>query len=108
MWPDGEFLRWLNRANDGLDGGLSGSVYYALSADFRPADPNLLRSFGKWVGDKFVDVVFGEQNDGVVTTTGGYAIGMNARGFPIPPERRRVWVPYNQTFTTPISFTMSV
>lgn len=100
MWPDGEFLRRLNRADDGRDGGDPGSVYYALSADFEPADPNLLHSFGKLVGDKFVDVVFGEQNDGVVPTMGGYAIGVNAHGFPIPPERRQVWTLQSSIYHT--------
>jgi hypothetical protein len=90
MCPDGEFLRRLNRADDGTSEE-PGSVYYALSADFEPDDANLLRQFRTRAGDKFVDVVFGEQNDGVVPTVGGYAIGVNAHGFPIPPERRQVW-----------------
>lgn len=90
MLPGGEFLQ---RLNDPVEPGADKheSIYYAISADFKPADANMLRQFGAMVKDKFVDRVFGEENDGVVPTLGSYVIGPDAHGFPIPSKRLRVW-----------------
>jgi len=90
MAPGGDFLQRLNDAGDPRTPKHE-SAYYAICADFKPADANLLHQFGAMVADKFVDKLFGEENDGVVPTLGAYTIGPNAHGFPIPSKRLRVW-----------------
>jgi pimeloyl-ACP methyl ester carboxylesterase len=85
MYPQGEYLRRLNSspAHD--------TQYYALAANFIPSAPGLLSRFGKRVADKFIDGVFGEDNDGVVPTLGSYECEPDSPGFPVLPERRIVF-----------------
>jgi hypothetical protein len=59
------------------------------------------------VGNQFVDSVFKAANDTAVPTAGSYTAGNNSPGFPIPPERRRVFAGADQVmhttyFSTPI------
>lgn len=74
--PQGDYLARLNT------GAIPEAVYYALSGRYAPTDAALRR--------RFSDTLFGEPNDGVVPTAGGYATGLAAAGFPLPPERYRV------------------
>lgn len=87
MLPKGEYLQKMNstRAHH--------STYYAVSADFSPADPNLLVRLRKQVQNFVTDRVFGDQpNDGVVPTVGCYQTANEAFGFPIPVERYRTFI----------------
>jgi len=81
MYPKGEYLQRLNAslAHD--------TQYYALAANFTPSAPGLLARFGKWAADKYIDGVFGEDNDGVVPTRGSYECEPESPGFPVLPER---------------------
>jgi hypothetical protein len=74
--PQGDYLGRLNA------GAPPEAVYYALSGRYAPVNAALRR--------RFSDTLFGEPNDGVVPTAGGYATGRAAAGFPLPPERYRV------------------
>lgn len=85
MWPDGDFLRALN------GGAEHDTEYYALSADFQPREESRLKALKSNARDMLIDALFGEENDGVVPTTGCYAINTEASGFPLPEERRKIW-----------------
>jgi len=87
MHPQGAYL--LDRLNAGLT--QPTTQYYALGANYTPDDPALLARLAKKGFDKFVDAVFGTDNDGVVLTGGSYQAGHNSYGFPIPRERRYVY-----------------
>lgn len=82
MYPGGDYLRRLNA------GANHQTRYYALAADFKPEGESLLSRFGWKVADALVDGVFGEANDGVVPTRGGYELESAATGFPIQAEQR--------------------
>jgi hypothetical protein len=82
MYPGGEYLQRLNAGTNHQ------TRYYAMAADFKPKGASLLSRFGWKVADTLVDGVFGEANDGVVPTRGGYELESAATGFPIQAERR--------------------
>jgi hypothetical protein len=85
MHPQGDYLRRLNSSPPHQ------TQYYAITANFTPTVPALLPRFGRLVADKFIDSIFGEENDGVVPTRGSYECSAGASGFPVPPERRALF-----------------
>ncbi len=85
MHPDGDYLKRLNKSP------ANKITYYALGANFTPTDPGLFARLGKAGANKFIDSVFGADNDGVVPTNGVYQAGHNSPGFPIPSERRVIY-----------------
>jgi hypothetical protein len=85
MYPPGDYLQSLNAGTDHQ------TRYYALAADYKPRGASLLSRFGWALADAAVDGVFGEANDGVVPTRGGYELESPATGFPVRPEQRVVF-----------------
>jgi hypothetical protein len=57
--------------------------YFALVAAYQAQKMSL--------ADKAIDQFFGEPNDGVVPTAGGYGASKDDQGWIIPPEQRRVF-----------------
>jgi hypothetical protein len=101
LLPGGDYLRGLNATAN------HGTTYYALTADFTPSAPALLARIGRRMQDKFVDSVFGAENDMVVPTLGSYSAGQSSFGFPIAENHRRVYrgeaqVHHTNYFSTPI------
>ncbi len=83
--PKGDYLLRLN------DTALPPTTYYTLGASFTPQDPGLVARLCKKVGDKVVDTIFGEANDGVVPAEGTYSTGLAGAHFQVPAERHRVY-----------------
>lgn len=79
MRPDGDFQRRLNAAN-----GRGDTRYFALGADFAPAEPG----FKRWALERLTQSVFGGDNDLVVPTASVYEA--NGSGF-FPIEDRHVF-----------------
>ncbi|MCC6189547.1 MAG: hypothetical protein IT318_10950 [Anaerolineales bacterium] len=101
LLPGGDYLRSLNHTAD------HATTYYALAADYTPSAPALLARLGRRVQDKFIDSIFGGENDMVVPTLGSYSAGPATFGFPIDENRRRVYrgaaqVRHSNYFSTPI------
>ncbi|MDB5752128.1 MAG: hypothetical protein JWP65_2549 [Ramlibacter sp.] len=77
---------------DRLNGiAVQAAAFHAIAADFKPVGSSLLARFGWKVADALVDGVFGEGNDGVVPTAGGYELRRAAAGFPIGDAQRLVY-----------------
>src|ERR1700736_462956 len=72
MLPGGEFQRWLNVGPKGS------SRYYAIASAFAPTESGLK----EWAEQRLMRVIFGEDNDLVVPTSGVYAENGSHR-FPI-------------------------
>lgn len=83
--PGGDYLKRLNAATQ------PPTVYHSIGASFTPADPGMIAQLCKRVGDKLVDRIFGEDNDGVVPAEGTFSTGGAASPFNPPPEHRRVY-----------------
>jgi len=101
LLPGGDYLSDLNAARR------HATEYYALTADYTPSDPAWLKRLGRMVSDKFVDSIFGAENDMVVPTLGSFAAGDASVGFPIPESHLRVYrgdaqVHHTNYFSTPI------
>jgi hypothetical protein len=101
LLPGGDYLNALNAAAQ------HGTTYYAITADYTPAAPALLARLGRLVQDKFVDSIFGAENDMVVPTLGSYAAGDASFGFPIAENHVRVFrgdaqVHHCNYFSTPV------
>lgn len=83
--PGGDYLKRLNAATQ------PPTVYHSIGASFTPADPGMIAQLCKRVGDKLVDRIFGEDNDGVVPAEGTFSTGGAASPFNPSPEHRRVY-----------------
>lgn len=83
--PGGDYLKRLNAATP------PPTVYHSIGASFTPADPGMIAQLCKRVGDKLVDRIFGEDNDGVVPAEGTFSTGGAASPFNPLPEHRRVY-----------------
>ena len=100
--PGGDYLAALNTGTPHT------TEYYALAADYTPVEPALLARLGSVAENVFMDSIFKAANDMVVPTLGSYAAGAASPGFPIPPERRRIFagadrVRHTSYFSTPIA-----
>lgn len=85
MHPDDTALGTLNGA------AVQGVAYHAIASDFKPTGSTLLARFGWKLADALVDGIFGEGNDGVVPTAGGYELRREGAGFPIADAQRLVY-----------------
>lgn len=85
MYPGGEYLKRLNSVP------LHTTRYFAVGAQFVPSLPALRERFGKYIGEKFLDEVFGEASDGVVPTLGSYDNGAASALFPISNDHRLIF-----------------
>jgi hypothetical protein len=85
MLPQGPYLQR-------LDGGaVHAALFHAISSDFKPRGSTLLSRFGWKAADAAIDGIFGEGNDGVVPTAGGYELRRTGSGFPIADGERLVF-----------------
>ena len=82
MTPKNSYLQQLNAGQPGQ------TQVYAMVADYQPNDPNWIKRFMRQQGNKLIDHFFGEANDGVVPTAGGYQGNSDGSGWSIPSERR--------------------
>ena len=101
LLPGGDYLADLNGRRD------HAADYYAITADYTPTDPAWIKRLGRMAADRFVDGIFGGENDMVVPTLGSYAAGDESFGFPIPEEHLRVYrgeagVHHTNYFSTPV------
>jgi pimeloyl-ACP methyl ester carboxylesterase len=85
MYPGGEYLGRLNSVPSHI------TRYFAVGAQFVPSLPALRERFGKYLGEKFLDEVFGEESDGVVPTLGSYDNGVASAFFPISNDHRLIF-----------------
>lgn len=86
MRPNGDFLSDLNR------GAAVSADYYALAANYEPANPGL-KALVTGAKDALIDVVFsGAPNDLVVPTVGVYQ-GATDANFPIPEQNLLIFPP---------------
>ncbi|MBM4422664.1 MAG: hypothetical protein FJ030_04635 [Chloroflexi bacterium] len=100
--PSSDYLRRLNSSPP------SATEYFAMAANFTPTAQGVLQRFGKWAQDKFIDSVFGQDNDGVVPTRGSYEAAPSSPGFPVSGDHRKVYekgdqLHHNNFFTAPIA-----
>jgi hypothetical protein len=100
LLPGGDYLADLNGRRD------HATEYYAITADYTPTDPAWIKRLGRMAADKFVDSIFGAENDMAVPTLGSYAAGDESFGFPIPESHRIVYtgavgVHHTNYFSTP-------
>ena len=85
MLPGGEYVKTLNTAPQ------SGGSYYALAAQYMPADEHTAGGLGKKVLIKALRKIFGEDSDLVVPTKGCYSMQPEVAGFAIPEKRYKVY-----------------
>ncbi len=85
MLPDGDYLRDLNAAP------ATAVRTHAMVADYQPNDPGWINRFCKQVGDRLIDGLFSEANDGVVPTDGGFSASADGSGWQVPAAQRRAF-----------------
>ena len=83
--PRGDYLKRINGAAK------PPTVYHSIGASFTPSDPGMIAQLCKRVGDKLVDRLFGEDNDGVVPAEGTFSTGGATSPFSPLPEHRQVY-----------------
>ena len=90
MLPKGPYLSALN------PGTVRNTRYYAIAANFKPTDKNMLARFAKSLGSSVLEKVFNQENDGVVPTRGAYELATAGGSFPVPAKQRLVLGPNDQ------------
>ena len=81
MNPNGEILKQINQQH------AQETDFYAMVASYMPKSQGWIKQAIRQAGDKLVDHFFGEANDGVVPTEGGFQITKDGTGWSIPTYR---------------------